>query len=207
MKMEKHKHVWAHGFANKLRQLFQGIRNIPGTDTFFFITKSHIPACKHPTYGHICYNYRPQKEEKHCSWLTVDNNCIDCPSKKSTPTDDLTTTHFSSIPSSVPRGESFWESTSPISTSTPPCQTPNTCISISTSSPTKSSTITTFAILSLLTDGSTSRFERRCMVFPKPASLQINYSKNDLPPKGTTNANIHLISGAKSGGTSLSAYW
>ncbi len=34
------------------------------------------------------------------------------------------------------------------------------------------------------------------MVFPKPASLQINYLKNALPPKGTTSANTHLVSGA-----------
>jgi hypothetical protein len=41
------------------------------------------------------------------------------------------------------------------------------------------------------------------MVFPKPASLQINYLKSTSPPKGTTSANTHLVSGATSGGTSL----
>jgi hypothetical protein len=43
------------------------------------------------------------------------------------------------------------------------------------------------------------------MVIPKPASLQIDYLKNALPPMGTTNANIHLVSGATSGKTSHSA--
>jgi hypothetical protein len=35
MKMGKHNHIWAHGFTNKIGQLFQGIRNVPGTDTCF----------------------------------------------------------------------------------------------------------------------------------------------------------------------------
>ncbi len=89
--MAKHKHVWAHGFANKLRQLFQGIRNIPGTDTCFFIPQLHVPAHKYPTYGCICCNYQPQKEEKHCIRLTVGSNHIKYPVNKSTPTADLTT--------------------------------------------------------------------------------------------------------------------
>jgi hypothetical protein len=44
MKLDKHKHVWAHSFSNKLGQLFQGIRNIPGTDLCFFIPKLQVPA-------------------------------------------------------------------------------------------------------------------------------------------------------------------
>jgi hypothetical protein len=48
MIMGKHKHVWAHGFANKLGQLFQGIRTIHSTDTCFFIPKLHVPAQKNP---------------------------------------------------------------------------------------------------------------------------------------------------------------
>jgi hypothetical protein len=106
--------------------------------------------------------------------------------------------NYSSIPPSVPLGPKIWASTLPISTSTPPCQTPSTCASISPASLMKSSSITTFATLSLLTAGSTSTFGRGCMVFPKPASLQINYSKKALPPKDITNANIHLVSGAMS---------
>ncbi len=74
MKMDKHKKVWAHGFANEIGQLFQGIRNVPGTDTCFFIPKSLVPAHKCPTYGHICCNYQPQKEEKRRVRLTVGGN-------------------------------------------------------------------------------------------------------------------------------------
>jgi hypothetical protein len=42
--------------------------------------------------------------------------------------------NYSSIPPSVCLGPSFWASTLPISISTHPCQTPSTCISVSTSS-------------------------------------------------------------------------
>jgi hypothetical protein len=91
MKMDKHKQVWAHIFANKIGQLFQGSRNVTGTDTCFFIPKSLVPAHKHPTYGHICCNYGPQKEEKCCIRITVGDNCIVYPGNKSTPMADLTT--------------------------------------------------------------------------------------------------------------------
>jgi hypothetical protein len=197
--MDRHKKVWAHSFANEIGRLFQGIRNVLGTDTCFFIPKSLIPAHKHPTYRCICSNYRPQKEEKHCIRLTIGGDWINYPGNNSTPMADLTTAKLL-INSTIST-----PGTSPISTSTPPCQTPSTCDSVLTSSLTKSSSITTFGTLSLLTAGSTSRFRRECMVFPKPASLQINYSKKALPPKNITNANIHLVSGAMSGETSCSA--
>jgi hypothetical protein len=90
MEMNKHKKVWAHGFANEIGQLFQGIRNVPGTDTCFFISKSLVPAHKCPTYGCICCNYQPQKEEKHHVRLTVGGNRINYPGNKSTLTANLT---------------------------------------------------------------------------------------------------------------------
>ncbi len=86
--MDKHKKVWAHSFAN---ELFWGIRNVPSTDTCFFIPKSLIPAHKRPTYRCICCNYQPQKEEKHRVRLTVGSERINYPGNKSTPTADLTT--------------------------------------------------------------------------------------------------------------------
>ncbi len=48
IKMDKHKHIWAHSVANKLRKLFQGIRNVTSTDTCFFIPKSHIQLTNAP---------------------------------------------------------------------------------------------------------------------------------------------------------------
>ncbi len=89
--MDKHRTVLAHGFVNEIGCLFQGIRNVPGTDTCFFIPKSLIPAHKRPISGRICCNYRPQKEEKHCVRLTIGGNWINYPGNKITPTADLTT--------------------------------------------------------------------------------------------------------------------
>jgi hypothetical protein len=91
MKIYKHKQVWAHSFANEIGQLFQDIRNVSITDTCFFIPKSLVPAHKRPTYGCICCNYQPQKEEKYFVRLTIGGNCIDYPGIKSTPKADLTT--------------------------------------------------------------------------------------------------------------------
>ncbi len=57
-----------------------------------FIPKSLVPAHKHPTYGHICCNYWPQKDEKHCGTLTAGGNPINYPGNKSTPMADLNMT-------------------------------------------------------------------------------------------------------------------
>jgi hypothetical protein len=35
--------LWTHGFGNECGRLFQGIRDIPGTDTCFFTTLKNIP--------------------------------------------------------------------------------------------------------------------------------------------------------------------
>jgi hypothetical protein len=89
MKMDKHNHVCAHDFANEIGGLFQGIRNVHGTDTCFFIPKSYVPAHKRPTYGQICCNYQQQKEDEHCVRLIIGGDCIVYPGNKSTPTADL----------------------------------------------------------------------------------------------------------------------
>ena len=62
VKSEKYKRIWERSFANELGRLFQGIRNIPGTDTCFF-RKAQVPKHKRATYGRIVCNVRPQKEE------------------------------------------------------------------------------------------------------------------------------------------------
>jgi hypothetical protein len=92
IKLDKFRMVWQHSFANKLGQLFQGIRNVPGTDTCFFIRKAQVPKHKRATYGRIVCNVRPQKDEIYCTQLTVDGNLINFPGNKRTPTADLLTT-------------------------------------------------------------------------------------------------------------------
>jgi hypothetical protein len=91
VKKESTHALWETSFANKIGQLFQGIWHLKGTNTCFFICKEQVRSDKRPTYGCICCNFWPQKEEQHCTRLTVGGNCINCPSNKATPTADLTT--------------------------------------------------------------------------------------------------------------------
>jgi hypothetical protein len=43
--------LWKRGFGNEYGRLFQGIRDIPGTDTCFFIKLTNIPKDRKITYG------------------------------------------------------------------------------------------------------------------------------------------------------------
>jgi hypothetical protein len=43
--------LWKRGFGNKLGRLFQGIHDIPGTDTYFFVELTNIPKDRKITYG------------------------------------------------------------------------------------------------------------------------------------------------------------
>jgi hypothetical protein len=45
--------LWTRGFGNEVGRLFQGIRDIPGTDTCFFIKLTNIPIDRKITYGKI----------------------------------------------------------------------------------------------------------------------------------------------------------
>jgi hypothetical protein len=91
IKSDKYRKVWEHSFANKLGQLFQGIHNIPGTDTCFFIRQAQVPKHKRATYGRISCNIQPQKKEIYRTRLMVSGNLINYLSNKSTPTADLLT--------------------------------------------------------------------------------------------------------------------
>jgi hypothetical protein len=56
--------LWTRGFGNECGRLFQGIRDIPGTDTCFFTTLKNIPEGRKITYGKIVCDYKPHKQEK-----------------------------------------------------------------------------------------------------------------------------------------------
>jgi hypothetical protein len=56
--------LWTRGFGNECGRLFQGIRDIPGTDTCFFIKLKNIPNDRKITYGKIVCDYKPHKKEK-----------------------------------------------------------------------------------------------------------------------------------------------
>ena len=78
---------------NELGHLAQGIRDIKGTNTDFFIPKSEIPFIKRKdvTYGRIVVAYKPNKLETDRSRLTVGGDRIICLFDTSAPTADLPT--------------------------------------------------------------------------------------------------------------------
>jgi hypothetical protein len=83
--------LWTRGFGNECRRLFQGIRDIPGTDTCFFTTLKNIPKYRKITYGKIVCDYKPHKKEKECARLTVGGNRLDYSGDVATSTADITT--------------------------------------------------------------------------------------------------------------------
>jgi hypothetical protein len=54
--------LWTRGFGNECGCLFQGIRDIPGSNTCFFITLKNIPHDRKITYGKIVCDYKPHKK-------------------------------------------------------------------------------------------------------------------------------------------------
>jgi hypothetical protein len=54
--------LWKRGFGNECQRLLQRIRDIPGTDTCFFIKLTNIPKYRNITYGKIVCDYKPHKK-------------------------------------------------------------------------------------------------------------------------------------------------
>jgi hypothetical protein len=69
--------LWTRGFGNECGRLFQGIRDIPGTDTCFFTTLKDTPEDRKITYGKIVCDYKPHKQEKERVRLTVGGDILD----------------------------------------------------------------------------------------------------------------------------------
>jgi hypothetical protein len=83
--------LWTRGFGNECRRLFQVIRDIPGTDTCFFIKLTNIPKDRKITYGKIVCDYKPHKKEKERVRLTLGGNRPDYSGDVATSTADITT--------------------------------------------------------------------------------------------------------------------
>jgi hypothetical protein len=83
--------LWTRGFGNKCGRLFQGIRDIPGTDTCFFIKLTSIPKDRKITYGKIVCDYKPHKKGKECVRLTMGGDRLDYSGDVATSTADITT--------------------------------------------------------------------------------------------------------------------
>jgi hypothetical protein len=83
--------LWTRGFGNECGRLFQGIRDIAGTDTCFFIKLTNIPKGRKITYGKIVCDYKPHKKEKERVRLTVGSDILDYSGNVATSTADITT--------------------------------------------------------------------------------------------------------------------
>jgi hypothetical protein len=83
--------LWTRGFGNECGRLFQGTRDIPGTDTCFFIKLTNIPKDRKITYGKIVCDYKPHKKEKERVRLTVGGDILDYSGDVATSTADITT--------------------------------------------------------------------------------------------------------------------
>jgi hypothetical protein len=83
--------LWTRGFGNESGHLFQGIRDISGTDTCFFIKLTNIPKDRKITYGKIVCDYKPHKQEKERVQLTMGGDRLDYSGDVATSTADITT--------------------------------------------------------------------------------------------------------------------
>jgi hypothetical protein len=69
--------LWKRGSGNESGRLFQGIRDIAGTDTCFFIKLTDIPKNRKITYGRKVCDYKPHKKEKERVRLTMGSDRLD----------------------------------------------------------------------------------------------------------------------------------
>jgi hypothetical protein len=83
--------LWKRGSGNECGHLFQGIRDIPGTDTCFFIKLTNFPKDRKITYSKIVCDYKPHKKEKERVRLTVGGDRLDYSGDVATSTADITT--------------------------------------------------------------------------------------------------------------------
>jgi hypothetical protein len=91
MKYPRLQPLWKRGFGNECGRLFQGIWDITGTDTCFFIKLTNIPKDRKITYGKIVCDYKPHKKEKERVRLTVGGDILDYSGNVATSTADITT--------------------------------------------------------------------------------------------------------------------
>jgi hypothetical protein len=83
--------LWTRGLGNERGRLFQGIRDIAGTDTCLFIKLTNVPKNRKITYGKIVCDYKPHKKEKERVRLSVGGDRLDYSGDVATSTADITT--------------------------------------------------------------------------------------------------------------------
>jgi hypothetical protein len=91
MKDPRQQPLWKQGFGNECGRLFQGIRDIPGTDACFCIKLTKNPKDRKITYGKIVCDCKPHKKEKERVRLTVGGDRLDYSGDVATSTANITT--------------------------------------------------------------------------------------------------------------------
>jgi len=101
IKIRKYKQIWNDSMSNEIGKLAQGNSRVKGTDTMFLITYENIPLNrrKDVTYTRIVVDYRPQKQEKEQTRLTVGGNLINCPDSQPKQQKKLQQKSLSTVPS------------------------------------------------------------------------------------------------------------
>jgi hypothetical protein len=82
------------GLINELGRICQGIRDVAGTNTAFFIDLTSIPKDCKIIYGKLVCDFKPNKTEKHQVRLTVGGDRLDYSGDTATSTADITTFNF-----------------------------------------------------------------------------------------------------------------
>ena len=84
--------VWESSASNEFGRLTKGLkREIKGTETMQFIQNHEVPHDKTVTYKRFVCDYRPQKEEKERTRITVGGDRLEYQGEVSTETAGLTT--------------------------------------------------------------------------------------------------------------------
>jgi hypothetical protein len=83
--------LYKKGLGNELRRLYQGIRDIQGTNTRFFVDLTNITKYCKITYGKLVCDYKPNKAETERVRLTVGGDRLDYTGDVETSTADITT--------------------------------------------------------------------------------------------------------------------
>jgi hypothetical protein len=74
-----------------LGRLFQGMRDVQGTNTFFFVEHTNIPKEWKLTSGKSVSDYKPRRTEKERVRLTVGSKRLDYSGEVATSTADIAT--------------------------------------------------------------------------------------------------------------------
>jgi hypothetical protein len=83
--------ILTRDFGKECGRLFQGIRDIPGNETCFFIKLTNILKDRNITYSKIVCDYKTHKKEKERVQLTVGGDILSYYGDITTSTADITT--------------------------------------------------------------------------------------------------------------------